>query len=147
MTDGAMKADSLSIQKLTAEIATHPGLTVDQLSARLGMSVSYLRKCFRFSVHHNLLGCVPLEFDQTGRLRGWYTAKDLPIVQQRWDKIAGERAEKRGKARLAKLREKEDKSPTDAGLRVVHRIVKAGSKKPLPFQVKAARSVFDLGAA
>jgi hypothetical protein len=147
MTNGVMKADSLSIKCILSELATHPGLTVQHLSARTGMSVSYVHKCLRFSVHHNLLGCVPLESDPTGKKRGWYTAADLPAVSARWDQIAGQRAAVRSQIGIAKLRDRRESNTPEMGANPVHRIVKAGSKKPLPFQVRAARSVFDLGAA
>lgn len=147
MTNGVMKADSLSIKRLLFELAAHPGLTVQQLSARCGMSVSYVHKCLRFSVHHELLGCVPLESDPTGRARGWYTATDLPTANARWDQIAGHRAAARSQISIAKLRDRRESNAPEVGANPVHRIIKAGSKKPLPFQVKAARSVFDLGVA
>lgn len=145
MTNGVMKADSVSIQRLLAEIATHPGLTVAHLSARTGMSGRYVEKCLRFAGHHKLAGCVPQESDPAGKARGWYTAADLPIVRERWEQIAAQRAEVRTKNRVAKLQQRDNER--EMGAKVVHRLVKAGSKKPLPFQVRAARSVFDLGAA
>lgn len=144
MTNGVMKADSLSIRRLMAEIATHPGLTVAQLSARCGMSGSYVHKCLRFAVHHEMLGCVHLESDPKGKAMGWYTAADLPLVRERWEQIACQRAGDRTHARLAKLQQQRGKEQ-EMGAQPVHRKVKAGSKRPLPFQVQAARSVFDLG--
>lgn len=118
---------------VAGELQRRPGVTAAEFGAARGWSASHTSSCLSMAKHYGLAGYVR---DKAGSR--WYPADlleaaKLAAATEKRARESQRAAMRRGKTTAWHLRDLADVP--------VHRV---GATGPLPFRVKAARSVFDL---
>lgn len=136
MRAGDPSRDSPTMQMIVAELKRQPGVSAAQFGAARGWSASHTSSCLSMAKHYGLAGYVR---DKAGSR--WYHADALEAAKlaaatEKRARESNRAAMRRGRTTLWQLRDLPDKP--------VHRV---GASGPLPFEVNAARSVFDLAGA
>lgn len=143
MTKGVITVESVAGRLAVAEVRRNPGKTSGQHAKSCGWSESHMSKSLTAMKKAGLVG-----FVRENRIPVWYVAEMIPAAQAA-ARAASKAAEaEQNKAALRRWRIK--KGQGDAWEKrelsdyPTHHINATG---PLPFVVKAPRSVFELGAA
>jgi hypothetical protein len=146
MTRGAITTEWPSLQSAVDMIAGWPGMTTMEIARRRCWSYSFTLKVLGVARRAALIDLVPCD-DETGPGRGriWFAARDLPAARNSWEEVRKERADILHRKELERLKKHKKQKADGFGSRMVHRKIKAGSTKPLPFVVRAPCSVFALG--
>lgn len=136
MRAGDPSRDSPTMQMIVAELKRQPGVSAAQFGAARGWSASHTSSCLSMAKHYGLAGYVR---DKAGSR--WYPADLLDAAKLAAATEKRARESKRAAMRRGKTTAWHLRDLTDVP---VHRV---GATGPLPFRVKAARSVFDLAGA
>ena len=136
MRAGDPSRDSPTMKLVAAELRERPGVTAAQFGDARGWSPSHTSSCLSMAKHYGLAGYVRSKSGVH-----WYPAEALEAAKLA---AAAERRSRGSRAYVLRAKGIKAWHLRELTDRPVQRV---GASGPLPFEVKAARSVFDLAGA